>query len=79
MFTPRQLREAFPWETAPRYLLRDRDRVFGQDFVEQVKAIGIKQVVVRKNSIKPRNQCDSCETIWTCNVCFGSSQSLFAW
>jgi putative transposase len=35
-----QLREAFPWETAPRYLLRDRDRIFGREFVEQVKAMG---------------------------------------
>jgi putative transposase len=34
-----QLREAFPWETAPRYLLRDRDRIFGKDFVGQVKAM----------------------------------------
>ena len=33
--------------------------------------------VVRKNSIKPRDQCDGCEKISTCNVCFGSSQSLF--
>jgi hypothetical protein len=38
-WTAQQLREAFPWETAPRYLLRDRDRIFGADFVEQVKAM----------------------------------------
>jgi putative transposase len=44
-WTAHQLREAFPWDTAPRYLLRDRDRIFGQDFVEQVKAISIKQVL----------------------------------
>src|SRR4051812_19168762 len=44
-WTAHQLREAFPWDTAPRYLLRDRDRIFGSDFVEQVKAIGIKQVL----------------------------------
>jgi putative transposase len=44
-WTTQQLREAFPWDTAPRYLLRDRDRIFGHDFVEQVKAIGIKQVL----------------------------------
>jgi hypothetical protein len=31
-WTAQQLREAFPWETAPRYLLRDRDRIFGPDF-----------------------------------------------
>jgi putative transposase len=44
-WTAQQLREAFPWETAPRYLLRDRDRIFGADFVTQVKAMGIKQVL----------------------------------
>jgi putative transposase len=44
-WTAHQLREAFPWDTAPRYLLQDRDRIFGQEFVEQVKAMGIKQVL----------------------------------
>ena len=40
-WTAQRLREAFPWETAPRYLLRDRDRIFGVDFVKHVKAMGI--------------------------------------
>jgi putative transposase len=44
-WTAQQLREAFPWDSAPRYLLRDRDRIFGKDFVDQVKAMGIKQVL----------------------------------
>jgi transposase InsO family protein len=44
-WTAQQLREAFPWATAPRYLLRDRDRIFGEDFVQQVKAMGIQQVL----------------------------------
>jgi putative transposase len=44
-WTAHQLREAFPWETAPRYLLRDRDRIFGSEFVEQVKAMGMQQVL----------------------------------
>jgi transposase InsO family protein len=44
-WTAQQMREAFPWERAPRYLLRDRDRIFGQEFVEQVKAMGIQQVL----------------------------------
>jgi putative transposase len=44
-WTVQQLREAFPWETAPRYLLRDRDRIFGADFVQEVEAMGIKQVL----------------------------------
>lgn len=44
-WTAQQMREAFPWNTAPRYLLRDRDRIFGKEFVDQVKAMGIKQVL----------------------------------
>jgi hypothetical protein len=28
-----QMREAFPWEQAPRYLLRDRDAIYGGDLV----------------------------------------------
>ncbi|MFO0367190.1 MAG: integrase core domain-containing protein [Acidobacteriota bacterium] len=44
-WTAQQLREAFPWDTAPRYLLRDRDRIFGKDFVDQVNAMGINQVL----------------------------------
>lgn len=38
-WTARQLREAFPGESAPAYLLRDRGRIFGKYFVAQVKAI----------------------------------------
>ena len=44
-WTAQQMREAFPWDDAPRYLLRDRDRIFGKDFVDQVKCMGIKQVL----------------------------------
>jgi putative transposase len=44
-WTAQQLREAFPWDSAPRYLLRDRDRIFGQDFRNQVKAMGIEEVL----------------------------------
>src|SRR3954453_19318620 len=44
-WTAQQLREAFPWDSASRYLLRGRDRIFGQDFVDRVKAMGIKRVL----------------------------------
>ena len=35
-WTGQQLREAFPFAQLPRYLLRDRDAIFGNDFREQV-------------------------------------------
>ncbi len=46
----RQLTEAFPWETAPRYLLRDRDGAFGQSFRDRVRAMGINEVVTAPRS-----------------------------
>jgi transposase InsO family protein len=49
-WTAQQMREAFPWDSAPRYRLRDRDEIFGQDFVKQVKAMGIKQVLSAPHS-----------------------------
>ena len=46
----RQVTEAFPWDTAPRYLLRDRDSSYGQDFRRQVDAMGIREVVTASRS-----------------------------
>jgi transposase InsO family protein len=41
----RQMTEAFPWDTAPRYLLRDRDASYGQSFRDRVQVMGINEVV----------------------------------
>jgi putative transposase len=45
-----QLSEAFPWETAPRYLIRDRDRVYGSAFRTRVESIGIVEVLTAPRS-----------------------------
>jgi transposase InsO family protein len=44
-WTGQQLREAFPFEEVPRYLLRDRDGIFGADFAKQVRNLGIEEVL----------------------------------
>jgi len=44
-WTAQQLRNAFPWDTAARYLLRDRDRIFGDDFAKQIRDMGIQEVL----------------------------------
>jgi transposase InsO family protein len=49
-WTAQQLRDAFPWDTAPRYLLRDRDRIFGADFSKQVKEMGVKELLAAPRS-----------------------------
>jgi putative transposase len=44
-WTARQIVEAFPDDTAPRYLLRDRDGTYGDEFARQVKRLGIREVL----------------------------------
>src|SRR5271169_663600 len=46
----RQITEAFPWDTAPPYLLRDRDASYGSDFRCRVEAMGITEVVTAPRS-----------------------------
>src|SRR5262245_19945659 len=38
----RQITEAFPWDGAPKYLIRDNDRVFGAVFKARIRAMGIR-------------------------------------
>ena len=46
----RQITEAFPWTSAPAYLVRDNDRAYGQIFTSRVRAMGI-----RDRPISPRS------------------------
>jgi transposase InsO family protein len=38
----RQITEAFPWNEAPRYLIRDRDRIYGDVTMRRIRAMGIR-------------------------------------
>src|SRR5215470_2745650 len=44
-WTGQQLREAFPFDQLPRYLLRDRDAIFGDDFRRLVTDMAIQEVL----------------------------------
>jgi len=44
-WTGQQLREAFPFAQLPGYLLRDRDAIFGSDFREQIRDMGIHEAL----------------------------------
>jgi len=41
---------AFPWDTAPRYLIRDRDQIYGRYFSWRVARRGIEQVLTTPRS-----------------------------
>jgi len=46
--------EAFPWDNAPRYLLRDRDGIYGQQFCDLAKGMGIHEVLTAPQSLGKR-------------------------
>jgi putative transposase len=46
VWTARQILEIFPNETAPRYLLRDWDAVYGECFTRCLANMGIREVII---------------------------------
>jgi transposase InsO family protein len=46
----RQITEAFPWNEAPRYLIRDRDRVYGAAAMRRLRAMGIRDKPIAPGS-----------------------------
>ena len=49
-WTAQQIIESFPWDSAPRYLLRDRDNIYGDWFRRRVKSMGIEEVLTAYRS-----------------------------
>ena len=45
-----QITEAFPWDEAPRYLIRDRDRVYGTVVTRRLRAMGIRDKPIAPGS-----------------------------
>jgi putative transposase len=43
-WTAQQIVEAFPEDQAPRYLIRDRDGIYGEHFQHRVQGMGIREV-----------------------------------
>lgn len=49
-WTAQQVLEAFPWGDVPRYLLRDRDDIYGAAFQQRVRHLGIEEVLIAPRS-----------------------------
>ena len=49
-WTARQIAEAFPWDSAPRYMLHDRDCIYGEVFHQRVGEMGIREVLTALRS-----------------------------
>src|SRR5262245_41412675 len=49
-WTAQQLIEAFPEDTAPRFLIRDRDSIYGHDFQRRAAGMRIEEVITAPHS-----------------------------
>jgi transposase InsO family protein len=49
-WTGQQIVNAFPYDSAPKYMIRDRDNIYGADCVRKVRAMHIEQVITAPRS-----------------------------
>jgi len=57
-WTSLQLTQAFPFESAPQYLIRDRDGIYGHRVTETIAALGIEQIVTAPRSPWQNGYCE---------------------
>ena len=50
----RQITEAFPWNESPRYVIRDRDRIYGTVVTRRLRAMGIRDKPIAPSSLAER-------------------------
>jgi putative transposase len=49
-WTARRIREAWPWDTAPRFVIRDRDTIYGSDRPRAAQSMGVEDVLTAPRS-----------------------------
>ncbi len=49
-WTAQQMVEAFPWDPPPKYVVRDRDQIYGETFRRRVKSLGMEEVLIAPRS-----------------------------
>src|SRR4030088_1370670 len=54
----RQITEAFPWDGAPRYMIRDRDRIYGTVVTRRLRAMGIRDKPIAPPSPWPNSSAE---------------------
>jgi hypothetical protein len=83
----RQITEAFPWNEGPRYLVRDRDQIFGAVVMRRIRAMGIRDKPIApvspwQNGFAERLRSDA--SVWTTlsswarRICAASCKRMLA-
>jgi transposase InsO family protein len=83
----RQLTEAFPWNEAPRYLIRDRDRTYSAVVMRRIRAMGIRDKPIAPASPwqngfaerligSIRRECVTTLSSWARSICAASCKPM---
>jgi putative transposase len=72
-WTGQQIVEAFPFDDAPCFVIRDRDGIYGHDFRERVKHMGIEEVIIAPRSPWQKGSASYCTSF------AGSDTSSCGW
>jgi hypothetical protein len=59
----RQITEVFPWNEAPRYMIRDRDRIYGAVVTRRLRAMGIRDRPIPPASPRQNGFCQTADRI----------------
>lgn len=57
-WTAMQLTQAFPFDTAPRFIIRDRDRIYGEAVQKAIHSIGSEEIVISAQSPWQNGYCE---------------------
>ncbi len=71
VWTAQQLIEAFPDDSAPKFLLRDRDAIYGEEFARRVRRMGIREVLIAPYAPWQKAQASYCTSFRTCGAHWG--------
>ena len=71
----RQITEAFPWDGAPGYMIRDRDRIYGAVVTRRLRAMGIRDKPIAQASPWQNGFCRTADWIDPARV-FGPHHCL---
>ena len=63
LWTGQQIIEGFPEDTAGRYLLRDRDKVYGEEFRQRIRSLGVEEVPLRAGQPLAAGVCGEADRI----------------
>ena len=74
-WTAQHLVEAFPWEAAPRYLLRDRDGIYGQVFPRRVAGLAMEEILTAPRSPWQKDYASHCTSL----ACSGVNSGRRLW